>query len=514
MEDNGKSEHPSKPELCGDASPFLKVPLPPVIKIQNESSITPVSSGGEEDEDVKSFFEVLEEDGSWQEPAPELVEKIRSLLDMYFSDDNLLKDKFLLKHVKRNRLGYVSVKLLTSFKKLKSLSRSDWKLTAYCISKSDKLQLNKSGTKVRRKDALPDVDLPTTSVKTILYKLGNDTEEVAINQLSDRFQTFGKLTTLRIVQPGKEVPLDLRNHTIKHPELGTNLCVVVEYDSTEDAQNAYKTLSKEARNDNKNETFSLLGSGRNPKKQAAKSLVRHRDGFSCDSADESSCVSSRENSPMMPRRKLMVNGALNRRSSSPLVSPNGSRDVSPERFSEGKRRDSPQMHRKHHNSNHSTPSGSPWFPRKNHVNSSRSGDNNITTPEPSPRSSPLLSRALNKHAKTTSPLANNLKLSPDPGNNVTSVSGRSSPWLERKRQFVASQGNSPASTPGSSPSLGRKYQDGVPIGVTRLPRGPPSNLVKGFESNLRSGMNKMKLKSSPVAAEKPSACGDGSAVVK
>lgn len=459
---------------------------------------------------------MLEEDknqGNWQEPPAELVEKIRSLLDMYFSDDNLLKDKFLLKHVKRNRLGYVSVKLLTSFKKLKSLSRSDWKLTAYCISKSDKLELNKSGTKVRRREALPDVDLPTTSVKTILYKLPNDVADVDINELSTRFQTFGKLTTLRIVHAGKEVPLDLRNHTIKHPELGTNLCVVVEYDSTEDAQSAYKTLSKEARNDNKNETFSLLGSGRNPKKQAAKSLVRHRDGLSCDSADESSpCVSSRENSPMMQRRKLMVNGSMNnRRSSSPLVSPNGSRDVSPERFQEKQRRDSPQMHRKHH-SNHSTPSGSPWFPRKNTNNRN---DSINTTPEQSPRSSPLLSRALNKHTKTPSPLAHNLKLSPDPGSVGSPRSA--GPWLERKRQFVASRGNSPASTPGSSPSLGRKFADGVPIGVSRLPRGPPSNLVKGFEANLRSSINKMSLKPTQASGEplnKSGAGGDGAAAVK
>ena len=55
-----------------------------------------------------------------------------------------IQDKFLLKHVKRNKYGYVSVKLLTSFKKLKTLSQSDWKLTAYCVIKSQKLELNKS----------------------------------------------------------------------------------------------------------------------------------------------------------------------------------------------------------------------------------------------------------------------------------------------------------------------------------------------------------------------------------
>jgi len=440
------------PESCG----YLKVT--PVIKIQNEASITPVSSGGEEDDDVKGFFEMLADDPNWRPPTPEVVDKIKQLLDMYFSDENLLRDKFLLKHVKRNRLGYVSVKLLTSFKKLKSLSRSDWKLTAYCISKSEKLQLNKSGSKVRRKEPLPDIDLPTTSVKTILYKLASEVKDVELDELNTRFQTFGKLTTLRIVGAGKDVPLDLRNHVSKHPELGKNLCVVVEYDSTDDAQNAYKTLSKEARSDSKNETFCLLGSGRNPKKQAAKSLVRHhRDGFSCDSADESPCVSSRENSPLM-RRKLMVNGAMNRRSSSPLVSPNGSRDVSPERFYDNKRRDSPQMPRK---SNHSTPSGSPWFKRKNGGGGGGAGGTGAgreSTPDTSPRSSPLPRRAMNKHnAKTTSPLANNL-LSPEDGGSIQQPqqqlqqqhqqqsstgggTGKKSPWFERRRQFVASQGS-------------------------------------------------------------------------
>ena len=40
-------------------------------------------------------------------------------IEFYFSDENLEKDAFLLKHVRRNKLGYVSVKLLTSFKKVR-----------------------------------------------------------------------------------------------------------------------------------------------------------------------------------------------------------------------------------------------------------------------------------------------------------------------------------------------------------------------------------------------------------
>ena len=39
-------------------------------------------------------------------------------IEHYLSDDNLEHDAFLLKHIRRNKMGFVSVKLLTSFKKV------------------------------------------------------------------------------------------------------------------------------------------------------------------------------------------------------------------------------------------------------------------------------------------------------------------------------------------------------------------------------------------------------------
>lgn len=60
------------------------------------------------------------EDGEqeWKPPDQELIRKLVDQIEFYFSDANLEKDAFLLKHVRRNKLGYVSVKLLTSFKKV------------------------------------------------------------------------------------------------------------------------------------------------------------------------------------------------------------------------------------------------------------------------------------------------------------------------------------------------------------------------------------------------------------
>jgi len=443
----------------------------PVIKIQNEELYTPVSSGAEDDDDVQGFFEMLAEDPSWRPPSEETTEKIVNLLDFYFSNENLLKDKFLLKHVKRNRLGYVSVKLLTSFKKIKSLSKSDWKLTAFCISKSKKLQLNKSGTKVRRLELLPDIDIPTTSIKTILFKPEENNEQLSLDDLSTRFKQFGRLTTVRIVDPCKEVPLDLRNHVIKHPELGVNMCVVVEYHNTSDAQTAFKNLSKEARCNGKSETFSLLGSGRNPKKQ--KGIFRNV----YDSADDSSSqLSSRETSPMMPRKNRL--SAQNSPKNSPKLK-HKNRDLSPDP-------DKDKNWRGEHRrscSNQSSPSGSPWFKRKNFKDQSNLSPNDN-----------LKNFSRPKHP---SPLA---------------TGGRTSPWLERRRQLQAkSQGNSPVSTPGSSPLMGRKFNDGVPVGVVRLPRGPPTATNnKGFDLHARKKIPENKttsgLKGQGAISQN---CGDG-----
>lgn len=60
------------------------------------------------------------EDESWKPPDPELIQKLVAQIEYYLSDENLEHDAFLLKHVRRNKLGFVSVKLLTSFKKVTS----------------------------------------------------------------------------------------------------------------------------------------------------------------------------------------------------------------------------------------------------------------------------------------------------------------------------------------------------------------------------------------------------------
>lgn len=54
----------------------------------------------------------------WTPPDADLIKKMVSQIEYYLSDENLAKDAFLLKHVRRNKMGYVNIKLLTSFKKV------------------------------------------------------------------------------------------------------------------------------------------------------------------------------------------------------------------------------------------------------------------------------------------------------------------------------------------------------------------------------------------------------------
>lgn len=67
------------------------------------------------------FSPGLLESGDCSVPDPQLVKRIVSQVEFYLSDENLSKDAFLLKHVQKNRMGFVSIKLLTSFKKVGSL---------------------------------------------------------------------------------------------------------------------------------------------------------------------------------------------------------------------------------------------------------------------------------------------------------------------------------------------------------------------------------------------------------
>ncbi|XP_006127345.2 la-related protein 6-like [Pelodiscus sinensis] len=184
-------------------------------------------------------------------PDAQLVRRIVSQVEFYLSDENLAKDAFLLKHVQKNKLGFVSIKLLTSFKKVKYLTR-DWRVTLHALQFSELLEVNEEGTKVRRKIPIPESLLSIPPSKLLLAWNLLPLEQGAspllqksfIETITKMFSPFGAITSIRILRPGKKLPSDMKKYSARYPELLTKCCALVEYESLESARKAYEELSR------------------------------------------------------------------------------------------------------------------------------------------------------------------------------------------------------------------------------------------------------------------------------
>merc|ERR1712130_519379 len=175
--------------------------------------------------------ETSKEEAPFSEPDEDLCEKITQQVEFYFSDANITKDKFLLKHVKRNKEGFVSLKLISSFKRVKHLTK-DWRQVAFAIKKcSQKLEVNDLETKVRRTEELPAYDETTPSRTVVVLNLPMD--RPTIEGVSEIFSCFGDIVLVRILRPGTPIPTDIKPYVAKHPEMTTNVCALVEYERTE-----------------------------------------------------------------------------------------------------------------------------------------------------------------------------------------------------------------------------------------------------------------------------------------
>lgn len=171
-------------------------------------------------------------------PDDDYCEKIVEQVEFYFSDESLLKDAFLLKHVRRNKEGFVSLKLVSSFKRVRALVK-DWRVVGIAIKrKSQKIELNDIETKIRRVDPLPLYDETTPSRTVVATNLPFD--KLTIEKVSDIFSKCGEIALVRILRPNCPIPADVRQFVNKHPELQQNECALVEFTESAAARRAQK----------------------------------------------------------------------------------------------------------------------------------------------------------------------------------------------------------------------------------------------------------------------------------
>lgn len=173
-------------------------------------------------------------EGPVEMPDDDTCVKIVEQVEFYFSDESLLKDAFLLKHVRRNKEGFVSLKLVSSFKRVRQICK-DWRAVGLAIKKcSEKIEMNDLNTKIRRLEALPDYD-ETLPSRTIVAT-GLPFDKLTIEKVSDIFSKCGEIALVRILRPGGQIPADVRQFMNKHPELLENECALVEFNESQAAR--------------------------------------------------------------------------------------------------------------------------------------------------------------------------------------------------------------------------------------------------------------------------------------
>ncbi|XP_032521917.1 la-related protein 6 [Danaus plexippus] len=195
-------------------------------------------------------------------PDEELANRIVSQVEFYFSDANITKDAFLLKHVRRNKEGYVSLKLISSFKRVKHLTK-DWRVVAEALKRSTKLEINEPGTKLRRTDPLPAYDETTPSRTVVAVRMPID--RPTVENVSRLFASCGEIALVRVLRPGNPVPADVRQFLNKNPSLVNCVCALVEFTESEAARGALRLQTSDEEG---MKVYELNGVPREPKRKA------------------------------------------------------------------------------------------------------------------------------------------------------------------------------------------------------------------------------------------------------
>lgn len=245
-------------------------------------SASDAGSGGGKDSGCEVAAETQEP--PYSPPDEELAARIVAQVEFYFSDANITKDAFLLKHVRRNKEGYVSLKLISSFKRVKHLTK-DWRVVAEALKRSSKLEINDAGTKLRRTEPLPAYDETTPSRTVVAVRM--PIEKPSVENVSRLFAGCGEIALVRVLRPGNPVPADVRQFLNKNPSLVNCVCALVEFTESEAAREA---LRLQAVDEDGMKVYELNGVPREPKRKTpARRLTPRRH-----ECEYSSCCSGSE----------------------------------------------------------------------------------------------------------------------------------------------------------------------------------------------------------------------------
>lgn len=123
----------------------------------------------------------------------EVKKAIKEQIEFYFSDSNVLKDKFILEQINKDPNGWVDLKLIANFNRVKQLSQ-DMKVITKSLKHSHIVELSEDKSKLRRKNPLPKED--TSDSRTIyIENLKGTYDHLTIKA---QFSKYGKVNLVSL----------------------------------------------------------------------------------------------------------------------------------------------------------------------------------------------------------------------------------------------------------------------------------------------------------------------------
>lgn len=142
-------------------------------------------------------------------PAAEMsAEHKRALveqLEFYFSDANIVTDAWLRPRVERSEDGYVLLGEICAFPRMKQkLKKRAWVDVVPAAVReigSEIIEVSEDGTRVRRLEPIPDVDIEEIKARTVVVENAREFTVAALRQL---FEPHGEVLNVRIKQMSRD----------------------------------------------------------------------------------------------------------------------------------------------------------------------------------------------------------------------------------------------------------------------------------------------------------------------
>ncbi|XP_047327798.1 la-related protein 6C [Impatiens glandulifera] len=218
----------------------------------------------------------------------ELRHKIVKQVEYQLSDMSLLANESMLKHISKDPEGYVSIAVIASTKKIKSLTGSQH-LLGQALQSSPNLIVTADNKKIRRKNQFTEKDREELQARTVVVE--NLPEDHSHPNLEKIFSVVGSVKNIRICHPQGSNSSRCKGDFV----ISNKIHALVEFESTEIAEKAVEKLNDE-RNWRKGLRVRLL------LRRSPKSVLKNRksefDGIFDD--DETSPHSPEESSHAQP----------------------------------------------------------------------------------------------------------------------------------------------------------------------------------------------------------------------